>query len=131
MKNAIGYVISALALSHAHDRRYGLSKTKSVLAVLALLLGIAQPAKAVDINLVINIIECESSGRYNAVGDGGLSVGIAQFREETFNRFKLKARMPRLRWKNPIDQLRLMVWMIDHGYGNHWTCYRVLMDPMD
>ena len=87
--------------------------------------------EAADVNLVIDIIECESGGRYNEVGDdaygpGGVSVGIAQFQKDTFNEMKVLAKMPRLRWKNPIDQLRLMVWMIDAGYANRWSCYRKL-----
>ena len=79
-----------------------------------------------DVNLVIDIIECESSGKYNAVGDDGVSVGIAQFQEQTFNEMKRLAHMPHLKWKRPIDQLRLMVWMLDNGFGYRWTCYRKL-----
>jgi len=80
---------------------------------------------------MVDIIECESGGKYNAVGDdasgpGGLSVGIAQFQKDTFNEMKVLAKMPRLRWKRPIDQLRLMIWMVDNGYAKRWTCYRIL-----
>jgi len=82
---------------------------------------------AADVGLVIDILQCESGGRYNAVGDDGISVGIAQFQETTFNEMKALAKMPRLRWKNPIDQMRLMVWMLDHGFGYRWTCYRMIM----
>lgn len=80
-----------------------------------------------DVNLVINIMECESGGRYNVVGDDGVSVGIVQFQKATFNEFKRRANMPKAVWKNPIDQLRLMVWMLNNGYGKHWTCYRTLV----
>jgi len=80
-----------------------------------------------DVNLVINIMECESGGRYNVAGDGGVSVGIVQFQKATFTKFKHLAHMPHARWKNPIDQLRLMVWMLNNGYGKHWTCYRNLI----
>lgn len=95
----------------------------SKLIFLGLLL-FASAAQAADVNLVIDIIECESSGRHDAVGDDGISVGIAQFQEVTFNEMKRAAKMPKLRWKNPIHQMRLMVWMLDHGYGKRWTCYR-------
>lgn len=93
-----------------------------------LLLTLVSPfsARAMDAGLMVDIIECESSGRYNAVGDDGISVGIAQFQEATFNEMKKNAHMERLRWKNPVHQLRLMIWMIDHGYGDRWTCYREL-----
>lgn len=84
------------------------------------------PAYAVDVHTAIAVISCESSGRYDAVGDGGKSVGIAQFQKATFNRLKKEAHMPNLIWKNPVHQMKLMVWAIDHGYGHLWTCYRNL-----
>lgn len=84
------------------------------------------PAFAMAATLMVDIIECESSGRHDAIGDDGTSVGIAQFQRETFNEMKIKAGMPKLRWKNPVHQMRLMIWMIDHGYGKRWTCYRKL-----
>lgn len=95
-----------------------------ILAVVVI--SYSPTSKAADATLMINIIECESSGRYNAVGYDGVSVGIAQFQKSTFDEMKAKARMPNLRWKNPIHQLRLMVWMLDHGHGNRWTCFRKL-----
>lgn len=84
------------------------------------------PAYAVDVHTAIAVISCESSGRYDAVGDGGKSVGIAQFQKATFNKLKKEAHMPNLTWKNPVHQMKLMVWAIDHGYGHLWTCYRNL-----
>ena len=96
--------------------------------LLAILLLLYIPSvNAMDAKLMVDIIECESSGRYDAVGDDGVSVGIAQFQEATFNEMKKKAKMPRLRWKNPVHQLRLMIYMIEHGYGDRWTCYRKIM----
>lgn len=96
------------------------------LKLFALLLLLPSFSHAADVNLVINIIECESSGRHDAVGDDGVSVGIAQFQKPTFEMFKRKAGHPEWHWKNPIHQLRLMSWMLDHGHGRHWTCYRKL-----
>lgn len=81
---------------------------------------------AADSKLLIDIIECESSGRHDAVGDDGVSNGIAQFRKETFYEFARQAKMKGMIYKNPIHQLRLMNWAIDHGYGNRWTCFRKL-----
>lgn len=98
---------------------------KKIFFVLALMF--AAPCFAADAELVIKIIECESSGRFNAVGDDGLSYGIAQFRQSTFNEMKALAKMPNLRYKNPIHQLKLMNWMLDNGFGNRWTCYRKMM----
>jgi len=96
--------------------------------LLAILLLLYIPSvNAMDAKLMVDIIECESSGRYDATGDDGVSVGIAQFQEATFNEMKKKAKMPLLRWKNPVHQLRLMIWMIEHGHGDRWTCYRKIM----
>lgn len=100
-----------------------------VCVLFTLLAAWVTPARAADINQVINIIECESSGRYNVYGreDEGQSYGIAQFKRETFDHFKRRAGHLEWRYRNPIHQLRLMNWMLDHGYGSHWTCYRRLM----
>jgi hypothetical protein len=102
---------------------------KTVLLLLCLFLSSAAQAseQGNDANLVIDIIECESGGKYNAIGDDGVSVGIAQFQKITFEEMKHLAKMPKLRWKNPIDQLRLMVWMLNNGHGKRWTCYRKIM----
>jgi len=81
---------------------------------------------SMSIDDAIEVIECESGGRHDAVGDGGASVGIVQFQKATFNWMKKIAGKPNYSWKNPIHQLRLMTWAVDHGYGNHWTCYRHL-----
>ena len=88
-----------------------------------------KPVYAADASLIVDIIECESSGRHNVYGDKGKSYGLVQFQEATFNEFKRKAHMRKLQWRNPVHQLRLMIWMIDHGYGGRWTCYRKLNGP--
>ena len=91
-------------------------------------------AQAADVNLLIDIMECESGGyhytkkgRINA-GDDGVSVGIAQFQRVTFEELKRKAHHPEWKWRNPIHQMRLLNWAVDHGYGHLWTCYRKLRD---
>lgn len=96
------------------------------LIFVALLLFVP-PAFGADPALIIDILECESAGRYNVVGDDGVSFGIAQFQKTTFDTLKRKARMPWLNWKNPIHQMRLLNWALDNGYGKHWTCYGKVM----
>ena len=95
---------------------------------LLLMLLFAAPVQAADINLVIDILACESSGKYDAVGDDGISYGIAQFRKETFYEFAALAGFIHFQYKNPIHQLRVMNWALDHGYGRRWTCYRKLKE---
>lgn len=99
------------------------------IAMFILAMMIMSPdSRAADAGLLINIIECESSGRHNVYGkqDHGASYGIAQFRRETFYEFAKKAGMKKMRYVNPIHQLRVMNWALDHGYGNRWTCFRKL-----
>ena len=96
----------------------------AIATLLLLWMAVTPKAQAADVHVIINVTECESGGRYDAVGDNGKSVGIAQFQKATFEQMKREAHMPKLQWKNPIHQLRLMNWAIDHGYGKAWTCYR-------
>lgn len=102
--------------------------TAAIIAALALawFAVYSVDAKAADAGMMIDIIECESSGRHNASGDGGASYGIAQFKEETFYRFSKRAGLKNMQYKNPVHQLRVMSWALDNGYGNHWTCYQKL-----
>ena len=92
---------------------------------LSLMMG--SQCYALTADNLITIVDCESSGRYNAVGDKGKSVGIVQFQKATFNWMKKAAGHPEYQWKNPIQQMRLMMWAIDNGYGNNWTCYKRLL----
>lgn len=104
---------------------------------LALLYLLSTPCHALDANVLINIIECESSGNHLATngkvleGDDGSSVGVMQFQKATFEEFKKRAGHPEWRWKNAVHQMRLAVWMIEHGYARRWTCFRKLYPPMD
>jgi hypothetical protein len=96
-----------------------------MIRILILALFLSAPlVHAADAALLIDILECESAGRYNVVGDDGVSVGIAQFQRVTFDTLKRKAHHREWQWKNPVHQMRLLNWAIDHGYGRLWTCYR-------
>jgi hypothetical protein len=102
---------------------------KQVAAIVFMLLPLQ--VYAADATLMMKIMECESSLRYNVWGDDGKSFGIAQFRKETFYEFAAKAKKEMkaaklwpARWRHPQHQVFLMNWGIDHGYGNRWTCYR-------
>lgn len=76
--------------------------------------------------LIYDILQCESSGRHeNVWGDNRKSYGLAQFQEATFNELSRKAGI-KGHWKNKNDQMRLLGWSIDHGYGYKWSYYRKL-----
>ena len=86
-------------------------------------------AYAADSRLMYQIMMCESSLNPHAVGDDGVSRGIAQFRKETFYEFAAMAQIERLGfgkpdWMNPQQQIYLLAWGLDNGYGRRWTCYR-------
>jgi hypothetical protein len=70
------------------------------------------------------IIECESGYNVNAIGDSGKAFGLGQFWENTFNEFKQKAERPEFEYKNPLDQIKLMIWAYKQKKMYHWwTCW--------
>jgi hypothetical protein len=78
--------------------------------------------------IVENIIQCESQNQM-VWGDLDLPIhafGVAQFQERTFNHLKELANTPNLDFYKETDQIWLLKWAIENGYGNYWTCYRLL-----
>lgn len=99
--------------------------------------AVAAGNKPVSSELMMNIIKCESGFRHDAVGDDGVSRGLAQFREETFYEFAATAirqkkwdfkKLGKPAWMNPGQQVYLLEWGIRNGHGRRWTCYRTLTD---
>ena len=83
----------------------------------------------VDILTALAVVQCESNFRPNVFGDLDKpypSYGLAQFQHRTFRWLALKAGRPDLKWKDPKDQMWLLIWSIKHKYGYLWTCYRSL-----
>ena len=103
---------------------------RTLLAILMLCPAIAHAA---DIFLEIKIIKCESSFREEVWGDDRKSYGLAQFRKATFYEFAA-ASIKDGTWnhkvlgapniKNSQQQMFLLDWGINKGYGRRWTCYR-------
>jgi len=80
--------------------------------------------------IVQAVIMCESSGRHNIWGDLNYTYpafGIAQFQERTFYWMAEKANLNNPNWKSEWQQVWLLEWAIDNGYGKYWTCYRNLL----
>lgn len=107
------------------------SKIRYIRVFALMLMFVPLHAQAADPTLMMKIMECESSLRFNVWGDDGKSFGIAQFRKETFYEFAVMAKEEMkaeklwpARWRYPQHQVFLLNWGIDHGYGNRWTCYR-------
>lgn len=72
------------------------------------------------------VIECESGGDNNAIGDHGLARGIAQFHLATFNLFKEMSGMVNLNYYSAKDQRTLLLWALENGLESHWTCWTKL-----
>lgn len=77
--------------------------------------------------IVARVIQCESGGKVNAIGDHGLAYGIAQFHEDTFNRMKRLSGYYWLDYRNPNDQILLIEWAFAHGHEREWSCYTKLV----
>jgi len=116
---------------HQRDIRRQWMILLAVAAAVAMAI-LSLPAHAADASLALDIMECESGMRHDAVGDDGVSRGIAQFRRETFYEFAAIAikrrewnyrRLGKPRWLNPVQQRFLLEWGLDNGYGARWTCY--------
>lgn len=75
---------------------------------------------------VLAVIACESSGRHDGVwGDSGKSYGLTQLQKPTWEYLSAKAGIQG-HWQDKNDQVRLLGWAIQNGFGNHWTCWRKL-----
>ena len=83
----------------------------------------------------LDIMRCESGMKHDAIGDDGVSRGIAQFRKETFYEFSVMAirqgawdfgKLGKPEWLNPMQQEFLLGWGLDNGYERRWTCWRTL-----
>ncbi len=70
------------------------------------------------------VIICESGWDKNSTGDHGLANGLAQFHEETFNRWS-KQMGEDLDYKTNYGQLKLMSWAFSKGknYKRAWSCW--------
>lgn len=76
--------------------------------------------------LMSAIIDCESGGKHDVYGGLGKehpAYGIAQFQERTFYWFAAKMGFEG-QWTSRRDQLKVLSWALDNGYGNHWDCYK-------
>ena len=75
-----------------------------------------------DTDIVEKVIQCESRGIVNAIGDSGRSIGIAQFQKPTFLMLSKKLG-EELDFNSSHDQIKLLSWSIANGYGRNWTSY--------
>lgn len=67
-----------------------------------------------------DIIQCESSGNPNAVGDNGTSYGIVQIHLVSHENITMKQAL------NPEWSIDYLAKQISLGNGNAWTCFKLL-----
>lgn len=88
------------------------------------------PPILTNLDIITNkVIDCESSGNNNKVGDLNYpyhAYGILQYQIRTFNELKQKANLIELNIENAQDQITLFRWSVINGYGKLWSCYRKL-----
>jgi len=80
-------------------------------------------------DIISCLIEHESGGNPEAVGDNGLAKGILQFHLATFEIFKHKYGLDYLRYENPEDQILLANLMIKEDFNNifHWSVAKLCL----
>jgi hypothetical protein len=75
------------------------------------------------LEIVTDLIECESGFDERKCGDNGTSCGILQYKEQTF------LSTCEGEWKNSEDQIKCAVKMIDMGIGDKlggwYNCWRI------
>ena len=88
---------------------------------------IAADDRGINSELFSALIRCESQWNEKAVGDGGTSFGLLQFKKKTFAHFTAKYKLPDYDLRNSYHQIDLAARMIKDGYIQHWeTCARKL-----
>lgn len=79
----------------------------------------------VDSSLMKKIVQCESHGNVEALGDGKRAYGILQYHLASFQRHE-ELLGEDLDYYSSLDQLKLGTWAISQGYGREWTSYRAI-----
>lgn len=80
-----------------------------------------------DAEIIKKMIHEESGWKMSAVGDSGLSRGVGQFQESSFNRLS-KLMGEKLDYNSSYDQIKLLVWSVANGHGREWTSYRCIIN---
>lgn len=76
------------------------------------------------------VMNCESSGNLEAVGDHGLAYGPFQWHKTSFDWLKsvaIKRGEPfqDLSYTDPQDQITLAAWAFANGFQGQWSCYHI------
>lgn len=76
-----------------------------------------------DSEVALKVMDCESGGDHNNVGDGGLSKGIFQFQKSTFERME-RGLGENLNYTSQFDQIKLASYALSHDeLAREWSTY--------
>lgn len=68
----------------------------------------------------LGTLQCESHFQWDAVGDHGTSIGIAQFHYPQGNWGESTSSA-----MNPYKSIDMAAQLFAQGYQRHWTCFRI------
>ena len=76
---------------------------------------------------VHKVLQCESGYQHiwSKVDFNPPTFGVAQFKRSTFEELAGKADMD-LDFYSMQDQIDLLIWSIENGYGDRWSCFNKL-----
>jgi soluble lytic murein transglycosylase-like protein len=83
-------------------------------------------ATATPADLMHCIVRHESDYQVEAVSSAG-AIGVAQFMPTTHAWLAKLAGMD-ARLGNPVEDLLLLSWAIEHGYGPHWATWQMCQE---
>lgn len=78
-----------------------------------------------DASLMKKVMQCESQGDPDMVGDHNLSHGLFQIQKSTWNRFT-KQMGETLDYTRSFDQIKVTAWAFAHGDGPEWSTFRAI-----
>lgn len=77
-----------------------------------------------DSEVALKVMDCESGGDHNNVGDGGLSKGIFQFQKSTFERME-RGLGENLNYTSQFDQIKLASFALSKPeLAREWSTFR-------
>ncbi len=82
-----------------------------------------------DYDVLDKTIQCESQWNTNAYVPWdvtGEAIGLAQFHDDTFNRYANDLGLSNPDINNPYSQLEVMAYMMSIGQEKRWSCYTKL-----
>lgn len=124
-KSAINPATPLYVSEDAPGTPFALEAPKTPYLSLAIYAELAAHDANISASKFKALIACESVWHETALGDNGTSIGILQFKDDTFAHFNKKYNFANRTIQNPQHQIDLATLMIRDGYLFHWkNCSR-------